>query len=113
VENDAVASDTPAIPLDNWFLGFISQKKYILISMGYSLVVFDQRNTTSCGPRGNFQNFDVHNLFIWYSSDTNSCLLLLTKKRGEFDAPPLFIETLSSRIYYRITLLRSLADCPL
>jgi hypothetical protein len=81
--------------------------------MGYGLVVFDQRNTTSCGSRGNLQNFDVHNLFIRFSSDTNSCPLLNNKKRGELSAPPLYIGSLSSRIYFRITLPRSSADCPL
>jgi hypothetical protein len=41
-------------------------EKSIVIPIGYAFVVFRYGDTTSCGSKGNFWVFNVHNLFTDY-----------------------------------------------
>jgi len=41
-------------------------EKNIVIPIGYDFVVFCYGDTTSCGSKGNFWAFNVHNLFTGY-----------------------------------------------
>ncbi len=54
--------------------------------MGYIFVVANKRNTTSCGLWQNFQNLDVHNLFIGYLSITGFLDLFEITKEGRIQA---------------------------
>jgi hypothetical protein len=58
-------------------------KNKLKISMSYTFVVFDYQNTTSCGSRRCFRNFNVHNLFIDDFSDKHFFSFYMTK-RGEY-----------------------------
>jgi hypothetical protein len=52
--------------------------------MGYIFVASNQKNTTSCGLCGNFQNVHVHNLFICYLTNVKFSAFSDKKKGGEF-----------------------------
>ena len=84
--------------------------------MGYIFVDTNPRNTTSCGLWRNFQNLDVHNLFIHRL--TSAGLLAFSgykrdKKGEEFHLSPPLIKTLRAGFILRITLPRSLTSYPL
>jgi len=63
------------------------------VSMGYIFVATEQKNTTSCGQLLNFQNLDVHNLFIDCVPNASFLDIPENKKGENFTFLPLLLNS--------------------